>query len=479
MLAKSGRFRSKSKTLLPLRDTGAAKHNTYAGMLSTVNGTGLSRQMINDLKFSALFYEHILLFDAYIHSRGPLSAHLEKIRCDPSSQLEDTICTFLREGILVPVIRQPSPKRSVCTVEENWAKGTAGVHPGEFIALNREEGRDLLPFVDGITGAYAELPKHVGTSDETPYAQLLHDFLVKEGPYCLANLQPEHSGLDIQGEWRLCSHLFEEFTDEVRSNRTNPKFRRGKVENLAEKYIRMKDPSFRLRSYEDLIKRIPHGNPTTSIESAAYYLLNVSSTIYEAYHSRELQTVGGLFPLHEVRLIENGLYNHLVNLPPREEIRRSAPIQAASLNVNSLTARQIVEFRKRDEFQQYCSLLKQIKPVSPGNSFASHNRQYLEYLFQSHIPLITRQYPHAAAIARTMSGTGEFVTALGVIGEAYGDLILVGIRAVATVMTVVGSSVMATAKPVSSVARWIQRKFAQRRFRLNNYADWNETSHVT
>ena len=109
--------------------------NTYAGNLD-LNGTALSD---DDLKFSALFYEHIVVPDAFFLSYTPLFNHLLRLlrENDVVALKTDTAMRFLSEGIIVPVIRRGD------SLSYNWTHGEdVGIVPGTELRVSKADERE-------------------------------------------------------------------------------------------------------------------------------------------------------------------------------------------------------------------------------------------------------------------------------------------------------------------------------------------------
>ena len=79
----------------------------YAGFLDIAIGDHPWDQIEQDLKFAALFYPYLVVPDSFVHCNGPLLSHLCNLVNSSRFQLEtDALLVLLREGILVPAIRE-------------------------------------------------------------------------------------------------------------------------------------------------------------------------------------------------------------------------------------------------------------------------------------------------------------------------------------------------------------------------------------
>jgi hypothetical protein len=112
---------------------------TYGGMFDLINtDDALSAA---ELKFMALFYDAVIVPDAFLMSYTPLFRHIHRLPKDASSPDQDTVSVFLREGVIVPALR-----RGDSLLDNRRLDGS--IVPGNEMRIDPEEGRIVLGFVD-------------------------------------------------------------------------------------------------------------------------------------------------------------------------------------------------------------------------------------------------------------------------------------------------------------------------------------------
>ena len=245
----------------------------------------------------------------------------------------------------------------------------------------------------------------------TEFAQLLHQFLLSEEVSPLRALADRDTipGLpERTGELRSVKELFFKFEALVLDNLKRPRFRRADVERLVSDHLgsllqfdrrtRRYDP-FVYQSVRNLVQADRNRNLDIL---AADYLLDAVSTLYEVYHANQYQTVGGLFPHHDRSLIDAGTYQALLRLRGASDlVERRTPLVAGTFNADLLSAQDIVDIRKSDQFLGYIAKLKELAPATPSVSFEDANQNLTRHIGEVYLPYITKSFRRLAVWKRS------------------------------------------------------------------------------
>jgi len=352
-----------------------------------------------ELKFMALFYNAVVVPDAFLMSYTPLFRHIDRLLHKSSDHNQDIISVFLEAGIIVPAIRSGD------SLLKNWTGASPSITPGTALRVCKEEGRRVMEFVDRKASRYTKINLTPGTNR---FGELLYEFMVgAEKPW-----RRTLSRASLQSH--RVSRLLSDFEDLVQSELANKELRRLDIEQLISRYL-IRHHSFSHRNgflpklYEQL-NAAATNKPTDPGLLECQSLLNSSSTIYQAYHAHQFATLGGLFPLHDRGLIAAGLYHYLTGVPSKViEHRRKyrvkrAPILFGSLDVSDLTLEQITEIRRTEEFREYVALLSTWKNPEDGQTGYDANPAFVDHLKDKYLPMIMKRYPHAGRIERTVKG---------------------------------------------------------------------------
>jgi hypothetical protein len=376
--------------------------NTYGGMFDLANVDQTFPE--TDLKFMALFYDAVVVPDAFLMSYTPLFRHVDRLVKTRSDPDQDIISVFLSEGIIVPVIRRGD------SLLENWTGSDPYIVPATEMRVRTDEGKRVLEFVDRNVTRYTQ----VDLKPPNRLADLLNEFLVgEEKP-----LSRAFSLLASPDSPRV-THLLKGFEDMVQGGLEDHDLRRLHIERLISGHlIRQYNFSHRRGFVPELYEKLNKAaasKPRDPCLFACQFLLNCSSTIYQAYHAHQFAALGGLFPFHDRGLIDAGLYNYLATSLPgkvldhrREPQVKRAPVLFGSLNVSDLTPGQIVEIRKTEEFERYVSLLSSWKQPNDdsGQTVCDANPAFVDHLKEKYLPMLMKRFPEAVQIKQTIKAVG-------------------------------------------------------------------------
>lgn len=438
----------------------------YGGCFDLVNGLSLPNSAIEDIKFSALFYKHIVVPDGFFHCYGPLYTHFSNIKKQCNKQ--DVISEFLKGGIIVPSLRTGD------SLFNNWMHGgNIGINPGQFMIINEDDGKEVIRNIDDLVSKYMHWPSDMGSANKIEFSKLIYDVLVdgKSEYSLLHKKKPKNLPYDQHFQWMESERLLEEFIGEITDNRENPKFRRGNIEGLIGRNIGLD-----MKSYHELKHRGLTATPWNDLKFAyAYYLANISTTVYEAYHANQFNTAGGLFPAHEDNLIAHGLYDYLVDLKDLNGDNNEKRVLFGTLDTSKLSPNEIVKFREEDIFLEYCEFVKRIDNTYK-NSFAEANQEFISFLIDKYIPAIIKRYPHSGYIEKTIKVAGDVATIVAFLCDNNLANIKVG---GVTLATYVGATLMADrfltdrfTPIIRDIERFIKTKYLTMKFKLGNYQAW-------
>ena len=408
------------KTRLPLGSEQPARSLAYGGALDLVNGTNY-RRLINDIKFSAIFYEHLVVPDGFFHCYGPLHSWAQELfqTGDPYSIHQSELTALLKNRIIVPAIRSGE------SLADNWRSSRDGVIPGSFLNIPRgANNEEILDYFDSQTPLYANWPQGMGVS-KTSFSKLLKRFMVDEdSPFGKHKLRPLDSMDDLNRT--AYEKMFGDIEDEIRAHEDDPRIRRGQFERIVAKHL-----NINLTSYQELVDRADFYNPN-DLAAAGMEIMSIVSTVYEIYQSREFGTVGTLFPMHRSRVVEEGIYDYLVELPHVEREVTHTPLLTGSFDVANLSIKEVVKIRESTQFtEDYIPCLKAIKNVKPSETFLEANPEYVDCLVDRYLPFVAQHYPSVGHVERIRKGVemGTFIgipIAAAISQLGFHDLLTVG-----------------------------------------------------
>ncbi|BBL74607.1 hypothetical protein [Methylomagnum ishizawai] len=440
----------------------------YGGCFDLVNGLHLPSSTIEDIKFSSLFYKHIVVPDGFFHCYGPLYSHYKNIKENYNS---DDISKLLKAGIITPSLRTGE------SLYENWKNGgNIGITPGQFMIVDQADG-DIIKTIDRYVSKYMHWPEDMGNANKIEFSRLIYDALVDENSnYSLAHKQrPSNLPFYEDYQWTKCEELIDEFIGIVTDNKDNPKFRRGDIEKLISKNL-----GIEMKSYKELNSRAINATRLHDLNfGVAYIISNLSTTTYEAYHATQFSTVGGLFPQHEDKLIEDGLYDYLVDLKKINIEHKEKRILFGTLDVNKLSTDEIIKFRiEEDElFDEYCKKVINIE-YSSGVRFKDANNDFIDFLASRYIPTIIRKYPHCGYIEKSVKVAGDIAAIITFAGNDLSNLSSIKIGGSTLATYIAGVRVIERLtdrfKPViQDIEGFLRQKYLVHKFKKGNYQRWN------
>jgi hypothetical protein len=368
---------------------------------------------------------------------------------------------------------------------DNFVHARFGVRPGDYASVSRHEGDRVLAFVDTEAAAFANWPSGMATANVTQFARLLDSFLLSED---ISPIRAVIERDDSQpfpgrtGESRAAKELFFKFEALVKDNLKNPKFRRADIERLVSQHLgsllkfdraaRPFDPRI-YNSVNELV-RADRGRNVNLV--ACQYLLSTTSTLYEAYHASQYQTVGGLFSAHDADLIDAGVYGELLNLAKSTDIAAvRMPLAAGTFDVSALSVQDVIDIRKSDQFHNYVRKLKRMSIPLPSQSFRDANAALFEGALTVYLRYITSKYPKSGTIQAITKAVGTVGgTALPIIASLHtiGPINTVWLAERPMLVAICGAAARVTGSYAGELAeffaRWRRRR-TNRRHRKNNY----------
>ena len=373
----------------------------YGGSLDLMHGKCISddtaRLLISDLTFASLFYKYIIVPDAFFHCYGPLHDIL-RFQYGPRSaakaELRELVEGLLKEGILVPAIRQGD------SLFNNWKKHTAGILPGGGTCLtlpSTDENIMYLQFLTEKYATYCAFPPARADFGRSRFFDAVQKHIFSED-----NINSMLNAIDR--EYRFTRNrevvsqakdVIVEFGDRCKMYRSG--FRRGVVETIISEIAGISASSN--DKYHQIERRVSYVNPRLAIRyNICKSVLATCNTIYQVLHSLEMYTVGGLFADHSDWLIDAGIYGEQVNLTdrtPTEQFRSIDEFLRSSdkihLRLGMLTLGDIRRLRKdsickngEKLFDRYCYL-----KVQSSNESASLSH-LVQYLYEEYLPQINK-----------------------------------------------------------------------------------------
>lgn len=449
-----------NETLVGMRNVSGA---IYGGMCDLVNGTVSTREMIVDLKFAALFYKEIIIPDTFFHAYGPIHSYLSgHVLARASTGRPDIFQEFLTHGVIAVALRKGD------SLYQNWNQGTMGITPGEYLIVRRGEAEGVLRYVDRHKTKVMLWPETIASAEATDFGETLYSFLVSPDSPCVLPGPEEgrHVPAHLRAEWTRAMKLREDFCSTVAANRSVGGFRRGDVERIVARHMGLE-----FSSYQSAIERIDVTSPL--LDPVATYgnlILTASSTVYQAVHAKHFGVAGGLFPLHDHPLIEAGLHDELSNLLDCGiQEREREPIAWGSLNVEELTAQQIVEMRRLDEFKRHCELLGQIRPPSREETFEQANPEFVSNI-KNYVEAIIRKLPKMGRFEESLTDAADAGELLSIVFYPFATAINLGLYPIAVLLTGGAFSLRKSAPWIRNFAEYMRGKYRMARFqRMNNY----------
>jgi hypothetical protein len=356
--------------------------HAYGGAVDICNGTADTRMLADELKFAALFYQHIIVPDGFFHCHGPIfDGAMAK------NNFSALIRELLANGIIVPTIRNGD------SIFANWNAGQHGVYPGKFMIVDRSaKASSILRSFDSVSTHFALWPPAMDDARETRYAQQLQIALTERMELrsrILDGFAPDTDMPTFEAWISARNRLFEKVVSLCEENRQNTEFRRGLVEQTISKETGLAE----MRSYDTLLRR----RRSDLKFRAATVALNIASTIYEANHASFLRTAASLFPDHTRWVTTRAFYSRL-GTPDRLAIQKEI-IKTGSFDVSRLRGADIVKFRHeaQDEngnlyFERYLHHLRNLHQPANGNTFIDANAEFVKFLVDEYVPAIARHF---------------------------------------------------------------------------------------
>lgn len=447
----------------------------YGGLFDIANTSRFSNA---ELKRLALFHEHVIVPDAFFYCYGSLFDHIYAVT-SMDFDGEDVLTPFLQSGIIVPAIRSGE------SILHLWENRLDGVAPGRLASAEMEEGKRVLGYIDEYATTIARWPEEMARATTAEFVRLVNRFIVSDesSPIYRARRLDNFQSLRVMGSQataiREAIELAEKFSEMTEAHLGNTLFRRGQIERLISDHLgsrlqfgssREQDP----RLYSSLAKLSSEDGGRDLNLLMCEYILNTSSTIYEAFHANQFHTLGGLFAAHDEDLIAEGVYQHIAHLAPSvHQNQRYAALLEGEFDASRLTAAQIIEIRKSDEFRVYADLVAAMKIPLPGESFQQANPVLCDHLVRQYLPYIVNRYP-AAGMIQKIQRSGEILAIsnaiLGFLQTAGMTTVMLANHPILTLVTGLGSvGVIGEAGPISErLSKWRLKRMKRRR--RNNYS---------
>ena len=431
----------------------------YGGALDPISVEyGLETERF--LKFSALFYEHVVVPDAWFQSYGPLYNQLALAAAQPDSWDTATslLPCLLREGVLVPALRFET------TTVGNWrACMDIGRNPGKSNLVTENDCLRTLKFVDSVATKFARRP-NASRLPRGYFADCLYGLVCGEDSRYKELLMPHGWLRGTKRATRFVDNLF----GLIAENQSNRDLRGGRLEDVIAEYLKV--PTTHLyATLGDANNLEPHHHH-------ARLALSLVQTCYGATQSHELGVVGGLYRGHERGAVDAGLYNRILEPSDGPSGGLIDELILGKVNVDRATPKTIIEIRRSDEFRHYIHLLGGVHAAAePGVAFESANPEFIEHLERVYLPHIAKAMGAKPIVPRVVSFGAATMTiaAFGVL--APGADVLSG-AAVFTIVSNLGEAALREAAKVAprSLEDWVAARMHphQRWARRNNYALW-------
>ena len=446
----------------------------FGGMFDVAEGMQLTASAIAKLKTAALFYKHILALDGSLHAYGPAFAYLQQALA--GKPRENVLGEFLGEDVLAPAIRHGD------SIFDNWQGARDGAYPkvGLVLKLNEPWAERVLHYIDDKThsdnGAYAPWPEHLAPEAGPQLGPLLWQLFGCE--------QSEHSFDRILGGKQAteATRLAKSVVELLDSEQSNPRFRRAQVEDVIASALGME----RL-SYPDVVTRA-WTFPGDTKYQVAMHILDAVATVQQGWHAVSFGVVPGLFSRHNPMIVNSAFWALLqggqtaatgagIGISGQEP-----PLAEGAFDASRLTAREIVDIRKWDEFWVHIENLRRGRRPRPNESFVDANTEFVDHLLRIYLPKIVRKFPRVGWIALASKVTGATVAVVAVVKAATGITFVVGgipiltfptLLNVAAAVTFAATAVKAS-EPLDGAATWVRNKFLVWRTRQDYYRYWTQ-----
>ncbi len=381
---------------------------TYAGAVDFANGLDTDATFESHLKFQALFFEKIIVPDSYFYTLAPIVESVRRLRSLGQREDENVTLQLLRSGVIVATLRHGE------SLLDNWIQGGKGIRPGELGYLTMEEGKRVLELIEPHVAAFTRWP--TATEWTKPaYGEELHRLFVngaggnpwigREELIWLEQLK----GCPTKG-WHS---LFDRFQESIVTQMKSQDFRRAGLEQAVVDHFCL--PRFN-EVYEFLNQRAKIRDHERWPEVAvARRLLQISSTIYEAYHAGLFNCIGSLFPGYFRPVVNAELYSRVSELNAGRPYSGGDIVPPLCIDPAKISLKNIIEFRHSGIFDQYCGMLRQLKSGGPNESFVDLNAQFYKFLETSYLPAILQEFSPAVDRDR-LKQLGRLAQAVSIVG---------------------------------------------------------------
>ncbi len=403
----------------------------YGGVFDLANGNDYDEKNIsNFLKFAALFFNNMIIVDSWFTTPNPLTTYLKQIIDSKDRSVYNyELVNLLKSGFIKPALRLGD------SMYDNWMGNKYGIGVGSFAGFSLEEGKRILDFVENHLpekNRYSMWPSEMGNAENTEFSKLIYKYIVQKMEGQSIPERIEKSELDNNFHSSLIKHidlaesLRIDFINLVKTNISNPKFRRGHIEDLIKNKLNAEG---NLNIYQYINEK-----RNSELEyKLAYEILNSVSTIYEVYHSYKFSTIGGLFPYHNSKIIEDGIYDDItttIKLDEDIDLKKKVVLVEGNLDLSKVSIESIIDFKNNHNsvYLNYQNRLQELLSIKETKEFYNIRNDFVRFIATSFLPEFLKSNQSAGfikSVTETLA-TSALLSSGALIGYKYfvnGELI--------------------------------------------------------
>ena len=372
----------------------------YAGALDPANGYAPGTSVENALKFHALFYEHIIVPDSFLHSLGPVTESIRRCHEQGEPYANHAVLRLLKEGVVVPALRRGN------SLVENFERHVGGITPGEHLHIKPKD-KEILDTIESQMTTIAHWPKKMARAMDPEYTATLHSlFIDSAGRPAIFSHENVRKLNRLKQEddyrWRPLLDDFCASLDEQKRQRFS---RRGLLEEVIVKHLQI--------PFTEIYNVLhPTGTTLRTMDPRiviAAYLMDVTATVYEGYQADQFRAVGGLLNHYNRAVIDADFYAHLGRVAGCMAPLQWPVVCEKLFDTSKISLEKVIEFRGSGDFEQYVRLVAAWKAPQGEESIKDANPKLYAYLLNNYAKAIIAKFPDAITPDK-VKGIASWVT---------------------------------------------------------------------
>jgi len=340
-------------------DSGTAKNNIFLGDMDLCQGVMLSDNVADAMEYKlrlcAIFYDKLMLYDGFIHGYGPLQSLfcLEKLS-NSQKRLKNTIKTFLKNGIITPIVRNEQ------TPYENWKNDIKGIKKGTMLCL--PDDPNFQAYMQEISElASISFCKSIPNLGNNFRKSFFEYFLRSNQKTQIDELIVTSSEKYLGGDNKYICKFFDELKEKC-SHVDKDKFRRGAIEDIL---CEIQNLPVNLPDKYDKFRALARYETGKNIISKQLCSLTLSSsaTIYQVELANALGLECAMFDSHQSWIVDSGLSNEFRVVGQSsgggEEMLLENKLMNENVHfANNFNALDVVRFRTEEHSSLFLNYLK-------------------------------------------------------------------------------------------------------------------------